>query len=95
MEKITLAKLRFVMEKWEDYVKVLSDDELLHSTLHRDLGLDSLAAFSQIAQGLGLNPNRYSIKDTMMFFKKDYQNWTVEEYLSELNRVIARHSINI
>lgn len=92
MENITLAKLRLVMEKWEEYVKVLSDEELLHSTLHHDLGLNSLAAFSQIAQGLGLNPNHYSIKDTMMFFKKEYQNWTVEEYLNELNRVIDRHS---
>ena len=34
MKKITLAKLRLVMEKWEEYVKVLSDEELLHSTLH-------------------------------------------------------------
>ena len=92
MEKITLAKLRLVMEGLEEYVKVLSDEELLDSTLHDDLGLNSLAAFSQIAQGLGLNPNHYPIKETMMFFKKEYQNWTVKEYLDELNRVISRYS---
>ena len=92
MKKITLAKLRLVMEKWEEYVKVLSDEELLHSTLHHDLGLNSLAAFSQIAQGLGLNPNHYPFKETMCFFKDEYKQMTVEEYLNELNRVVSRYS---
>ncbi|MBR3662389.1 MAG: hypothetical protein IKN67_03825 [Alphaproteobacteria bacterium] len=86
--KITLSELRSVLEEKEEYVKLLSDYELLHSTLHHDLGLDNPAAFCNITQGLKKYGHSLPLNEIIFFYRETYKSLTVEEFMEKLNRLI-------
>ena len=97
MKKITLPDLRQVLEKREEFVKILSDKELLSSTLHKDLGLDSQKDFIILSKGLditkGLKPGRpFPLHKIINFYSKEYEKLTVKEYMDEVNKIISDFS---
>lgn len=90
--KITLDELRPILELMEGHIAVLSDDELLRSSLHRDLGLDTLYDFNMLAGAIVmvLHIKKYPpAKEMLKFVEPEYDELTVQEYLDELNRIFA------
>lgn len=84
--KIKLSELRSVLEDLDEYVTVLSDEELLNSTLHKDLGLDNPAAFCKITEGLKKYGHSIPLKETIFYFREQYKSLTVETFIDRLNR---------